>query len=73
MNIVLLDWASAAKGTGDRKHPTCLRLWTSLFPVQQDGREIGIERKFVLGILGLDLVYNSIFRATADPKLMSDG
>jgi len=36
-------------------------------------RYIGIERKFVLGILGLDLVYNSIFHATADPKLMSDG
>lgn len=70
-NIVLLDWASVVTATGDGagKHPTCLRLWTSLFPVQQDSREIGIERKFVLGILGLDLVYNSIVHATADPEV----
>jgi hypothetical protein len=70
-NMVLLDWASVVKGTGDGagKHPPCLGLWTSLFPVQQDSREIGIERKFVLGILGLDLVYNSIVHATADPDV----
>ena len=68
-NIVLLDWTGMVTAAGDRtgEHPAFLRFRAALFPVQQDGSEIGIERKIVFRVFGLDLVDNSIDHAAGDP------
>jgi hypothetical protein len=36
------------------------------FPVEQNGREIGIDREVILRILGLDLVYHAVPYCASD-------
>src|SRR5271165_5909616 len=67
-NVILLDRAGmvTAAGHGAGENPVFLRLGTLPFPVEQNGSEIGIERKIILRILGLDLIDYAVHNCAGD-------